>query len=324
MPQPELNPPYIHRVVVPLPFPVAPLNVYFIQEPVPTLIDTPPKGHSFLKLLNQELNTLGCSVADIKRIILTHPHFDHYGLTCDIVEKSGAEVYASSGTQQSFHAKAIEEDERFHQDLMLRAGAPIEWIQYVGQKFGAWAKLYSCELTVSQYLEEGSMVNLGAGESSIVRVPGHTPWCILVHDLENRSAFTGDFLLDHIVSNTIVQRPSIVPKSYGSLKALIGSLKKVRDLQLRIALPGHGRLIEDPNKRIDNILESISARKSVIYNIVRSRPKTLFNTVTKLFPRMYRHELFLAMSEVIGYLEVLEEEGRVVRKEGDALFFSVC
>lgn len=314
----------IHRLVVPVPFPVDPLNIYLVTEPVPTLIDTPPRGQSFLTLLDQRLNSLGYSIADVERIILTHPHFDHYGSVADIVKKSGAQVYAAAGTQFCFQAEAIEQDKRFQHDLMEKTGAPLPWIEHATKTIGGWAKQYGCDFTPSEYLQDGCPVRLADRDTTVVSVPGHTPWCILIYDQVTGTAFTGDFLLDHISSNPIIQRPSIVPKGYGSLKALISSLRKVRLMELRLALPGHGRLIEDPNARIEELLTLIHDRKSLVYDILAAGRQTLFQMVTRLFPNLRKEELFLAISEFVGHLEVLEEEGSVVRKEGEALGFYVC
>jgi glyoxylase-like metal-dependent hydrolase (beta-lactamase superfamily II) len=315
--QSELKRLGIHRLVVPVPFPVEPLNVYFIEEPVPTLIDTPPKGRSFLKLLEERLDALGYRIADIRRIILTHPHFDHYGLARDIVARSGAEVCAPAGTDLCFRADSIEEDEKFQQDLLLKADAPEQWIEYVKHKFGGWARRYGCDIIPSQYLKHGCTVEIGPDAWVVTSAPGHTPWCILIHDPDSHVAFTGDFLLQNISSNPIVQRPSVIPKGYGSLKALISSLKKARNMGLQLVLPGHGELIEDPNTRIDLLIQFIEERKALVYDIVSSGPQTLFRMVKKLFPRLRRYELFLAVSELIGHLEVLEEEGRVIWEETD-------
>lgn len=268
-----------------------------------------------MRLLRDRLDVLGFSIEDVRRIILTHPHFDHYGLAGDIVLRSKAEVWAAAGTGRFFRTDNIDEDERFQQDLLARAGAPATWIEYVRRKFGGWARRYGCDLTPTRYLEDASRVQIGKGDFRVTSVPGHTPWCMLVHDSDNHVAFTGDFLLYGISSNPIVQRPSVVPEGYGSLKAFISSLKKVRTMGLRLALPGHGRVIEDPNERIDALLRFIEERKELVHHTVRSGPQTLFQMVKKLFPRLRRYELFLAVSEVIGHLEVLEEEGRVVRED---------
>ncbi len=70
----------IHRISVPTPFYVGPVNVYLIEEDPLTLIDAGPRDDASLEGLRSGLNQLGYKLSDIKRIIISHAHADHYGL----------------------------------------------------------------------------------------------------------------------------------------------------------------------------------------------------------------------------------------------------
>jgi glyoxylase-like metal-dependent hydrolase (beta-lactamase superfamily II) len=177
-------------------------------------------------------------------------------------------------------------------------------------------------LTVTYNIGSVDQVPFSSTGLLVTPVPGHTPWCILIHDERNDFGFTGDFLLYEISSNPLIQRPALVPEGYGSLKAYISSLKKVSEIGLGIALPGHGKIIEHPKKRIGSLLAFIEERKVLIHNILLEGPLTPFQLLQKVFPDLNRDELFLAVSEVMGYLEVLESEGKVTRSEGPLIRFS--
>ena len=306
-----------------MPFPVEPLNIYFAEHPVPLLIDTPPRGAAFMALLEEKLAGLGYSVSQIERIIITHPHFDHYGLAEDIAKRSGAEIWVRAGTQVWFedYEQNLREEEQFHREILLKAGAPYEWILQVNRRLFGWLNEYGCRLTPTRYLNEGETIELFSTFTT-VGVPGHTPWCMLIYEPNDKIAFTGDFLLGAISSNPLIYRPSLVPEGYKSLKSYILSLRKVSEMELKTAFPGHGAVIEDPSKRISSLLGFISERKALVLSILQEGTKTPFEMVLKMFPDLVRDELFLAISEVIGYLELLEEEGSAVRTEGTRLCFS--
>ena len=70
----------IHRISVPTPFYVGPVNVYLIEEDPLTLIDAGPRDDASLAALRSGLAQLGHKLSDIKRIIISHAHADHYGL----------------------------------------------------------------------------------------------------------------------------------------------------------------------------------------------------------------------------------------------------
>jgi glyoxylase-like metal-dependent hydrolase (beta-lactamase superfamily II) len=313
----------IKRFSIPIPFPVDPVNVYFVDRPVPTLIDTPPRGPSFMALLEKELGHFGYAITDIRRIVITHPHFDHYGLARDIMSRSGAELWVPGGTEFWFegYEESLRKDEQFHEELLLKAGAPFEWIVEVNRRLWGWVEQYGCAVTPSRYLKEGDAMDLDS-PFTIKAVPGHTPWCIMIYNSEDKFAFTGDFLLGQISSNPLIQRPSIVADGYKSLKALISSLTMVMGMDVRMALPGHGAIIKDPAKRIRSLLDFIFARKALVLHVLRQGEQTPFEMICKIFPRLERDELFLAVSEIMGYLELLEDEGRAKRTEDKLLRFS--
>ena len=82
----------LHCLSLPTPFPVGPVNVYLAEGEPLTLIDTGPKDVLTRAALEAGLAEHGCRVEDLRRVILTHHHVDHIGLTAEIVARSGAEV----------------------------------------------------------------------------------------------------------------------------------------------------------------------------------------------------------------------------------------
>src|SRR5881275_2509053 len=82
----------VHRIIVPTPFYVGPVNVYLIEEEPLTLIDAGPRDEASLAALRAGLRELGYNFSDIRRIIISHAHADHYGLAQRVQEESRATV----------------------------------------------------------------------------------------------------------------------------------------------------------------------------------------------------------------------------------------
>jgi glyoxylase-like metal-dependent hydrolase (beta-lactamase superfamily II) len=132
----------------------------------------------------------------------------------------------------------------------------------------------------------------------------------MLYDDEEGMAFTGDFLLEDISPNPLIQRSWKVPRGYKSLQAYISSLKRVEGMNLALALPGHGRLIENPSERIRKLLNFIEERKKLIVAMfTRDSHRTVFDLVKEVFPGLPSEQLFLAVSEIIAHIEVLRDEG---------------
>jgi glyoxylase-like metal-dependent hydrolase (beta-lactamase superfamily II) len=72
-------------------------NIYFIEGPIPTLIDAPQDIPGNVEELDRGLKDTGYSLNDIKAIFITHPHLDHFG-SARIAKRSGAQVWAIEAT----------------------------------------------------------------------------------------------------------------------------------------------------------------------------------------------------------------------------------
>jgi glyoxylase-like metal-dependent hydrolase (beta-lactamase superfamily II) len=165
------------------------------------------------------------------------------------------------------------------------------------------------------YLKEGDRFQLSSLEFTVTAVPGHTPFCILIHDTENTFGFSGDFL-QGVTTSPLTQRNTDALQPYNSLKSYVSSLQKVRAMGLRVALPGHGEIIEDVSKNAGDILNVIEQRRDAIIHILEVSRCTVVEIAHKLFPDLLPGRLFNAVSEVTAHLEVLEED-RLLTKVGN-------
>jgi glyoxylase-like metal-dependent hydrolase (beta-lactamase superfamily II) len=314
----------IHQLPIQTPFPIGRVNCYFVEEPVPTLIDAPPHGASFLAELQSLLKNLDYALRDIRRIIVTHPHIDHFGSAAAIAAQSQAEIWVSregAGWLEHYETELVEE-ERFSKEFLASAAIPATRVEQGASEFFRLARELAQSVKPAHYLVEGDEVLLGSAVHRFVAVPGHTPWCMLLHNERDRIAFTGDFLLKEVSSNALCQGPHAAPEGYKSLKTYTDSLIKVRGLNLKLALPGHGEVIENPSGRIVDLLTFIGKRKKLIHDILSKGAQTPFQIMNQLFPGLPGNQLFLAISEIMGHLEVLEDEGFVKRCGEHPLCFS--
>jgi glyoxylase-like metal-dependent hydrolase (beta-lactamase superfamily II) len=69
----------VYKIEIPIPFPLKTTNIFFIDEPPRTLVDTGIKTEVSFEVLKNGLETIGFSLNSIERILITHGHIDHYG-----------------------------------------------------------------------------------------------------------------------------------------------------------------------------------------------------------------------------------------------------
>jgi glyoxylase-like metal-dependent hydrolase (beta-lactamase superfamily II) len=313
----------VHLFPLETPFPVGTINVYSSPQPVPTLIDVPPNDGSYREQLKSHLAALGYTLYDMERIVITHPHFDHSGMAGWFADEAGTEIWTSGPSADYLEnfEKEVEQDFQFYHSLWKEAGAPKRTEHYLDEFRDVLIRHMAPIRRISRRLEEGDRVILSMLDCRVLHVPGHTPYCISLGDDVYRLMFTGDFLIKNISSNALVQRP--LHGEYRSLKRYVSSLSRIGGMGFTFALPGHGLPVEDMKRRIGDLLSFIHARKMAVLEILKERPSTPYEIMKVLFPDLPHTEMLLGLSEVMGQLELMEDEGIIKRVHGDtALLFS--
>ena len=141
-----------------------------------------------------------------------------------------------------------------------------------------------------------------------IATPGHAAehLSFLLSDAGGRFAcFCGDLILG--TGSTIVG-----PRRLGgSLADYLGSLERLRDLDLTVLYPGHGPEVDDPRAKIEEYIEHRMMRERRLVAALdrgeRSR-EALLDEVWDDVPRQLRPAAAIAME---AHLEKLDEEGRL-------------
>jgi glyoxylase-like metal-dependent hydrolase (beta-lactamase superfamily II) len=312
----------IHRLRIPTPFAVGRVNCYLIEDEPLTLVDTGPNSGKALDELQRQLADHGRAIADLELLILTHQHIDHLGLVEIIAEHSGAEVAAIDVAVErlaNFGEDADREDE-FATQLMLRHGIPedvVYALQSVSRSFRAWG----ARAKVTWPLSDGADLRLRDRTLQVLHRPGHSPSDTVFWDSQQRILLAADHLIKHISSNPLISRPlDGSPQRTQALVAYLDSLRKTRELPAEVVLPGHGEPITDHVSLIDQRLELHRRRAEKIYALIAERPRTGYELAQELWGNVAVRQAFLTLSEVIGHLDLLINDGRVREVEvGDVI-----
>jgi hypothetical protein len=105
------------------------------------------------------------------------------------------------------------------------------------------------------------------------------------------------------------------PKSLVLYKA---SLQRTASMDIAQALPSHGPVIHDVEALVAQRLSFHRRRMDRIEQALINCARTTWDVTQALFPDRSPLDTFLAVSEVIGHLDLLEMENRIVvdNKEG--------
>ncbi len=317
-------PNYLHTLTLPTPFPVGPVNTYLSLGDEPALIDTGPNDPDSIAALRAQLAERGLAFRDIRRIVITHAHVDHFGLAAQIVAESGAMVYSHPRNQGWLLDFENEMDRRrdFYRAVFVASGAPRELAEGTGQGLRRLSQ-YGASVPADKFvaIDEGDSIKLGEDKWSVLFTPGHANGLVCLYDSTSRTLLSNDHLLRDITSNPILEPP--VRGGEQRPRALvnyIASLERTARMDVKIALPGHGEPVEDVRALIAGRLAFHRTRLDVIEQHVHNGAATVYELTSLLFPNLKSLDVFLGLSEVVGHLDVLEEEKRVVRTEREGVW----
>ena len=273
--------------------------------------------------MRAELAARGFAFKDIRRVIITHAHVDHFGLAAHIVAESGARVLSHSRNHwwlTDFEREWVGRH-AYYRDLFVRNGVPLELADRVIKGMRVMMQ-YAASVPEDKFvaLEDGDAIQLGKDTWRVVYAPGHANGLICLYESGSRTLISSDHLLRDITSNPVMEPPirgeTERPRA---LLEYLASMEKTARLDIRITLPAHGEPIYDVRALVDGRVAFHRSRLDHIEAQLECCAETPYEICNLLFPDLKAMDVFLGMSEVIGHLDILQAEGRVHVEESNGL-----
>ena len=133
-----------------------------------------------------------------------------------------------------------------------------------------------------------------------------------------------DHLIAHISSNPLIARPLGADGEYTgprpqALITYMESLRRTREMDLDVVLPGHGRSILDHVSLIDERMRLHERRAEKIAGLIDERPSTAHAIAQQMWGNVAVTQAYLTLSEVLGHVDLLVRDGRVVEVQDDGV-----
>jgi glyoxylase-like metal-dependent hydrolase (beta-lactamase superfamily II) len=301
--------PGVFRLRLPLPWPGVPhCNAWAVAAgDGVVLFDTGMHQPGSLAHLERALAMCNLSIENVRLVVCTHAHSDHYGQAAAIVERAGCELWMHPNHG---HMLRMAEDSEAalarRLEVARQSGVPEEPLRRYASKRDAEESGIAAVIEPDRALVPGVVVDTDLGPWTVHETPGHAPSHVCLFQPERRLLISGDHLLGRIS----------LFFDYGSSPDPVGefvhSLDVVERLGARLCLPGHGRTFTDVHAHIEGNRKLISERLTAVLSALEEQPLTAFETV----PRVYGDALspqntHWLLSKVLSYLTHLRAVGRV-------------
>jgi len=296
----------VHHIPLELPWSTpGNVNVYLIEENDGfVMIDCGVDGSEYLKLLEMHLNKLGITFNDIKLLVGTHMHIDHIGLSQRLREFDiPFALYKNSiDYLDEYNDWSI----RF-KDLIKMAKNEYIPASFIDDLKSISTPLYAGNLEKPDMLLSEGRIKSIRRNLNVVFTPGHDYSEISLYDEKTKIVFSGDHILPRITPFIPVQN-----ENSNLLKDFLDSLDKVDHLDHEIIAPGHGNIISNPHKRIEQMKLHHQRRSERILGFLKNEDLTGWEITNKLFPRdLDSLNLRLAFQETLAHLHLLRSQKRV-------------
>lgn len=314
----------VHRLPVPIPFVAAggPVNLYVIEADGGGLVlfDAGLGSEPAQAALAAGFDRLGFRFEEVRRIVVSHGHVDHYGAARWIQERHGGELPVFAHPRDLM--KMDEAGPRFRDQHHLygahffKLGVPIEVMAAMAASGDGSSRL-ARRIPGVRPIEAGAVVEGRALRFEVIEMPGHTPGLICLWAPDRGVLLPADHLLEKVSPNPIVELDAEGRTVHRPLAVYLASLERTRAMEISLIMPGHGPGFSGHRALIDSLLGFYRKRQERLLGLLADRPRTGWELCQAIFPRAGPPEAFLTMSETVANLEVLEDHGAVVRFEED-------
>ncbi|MBP1965592.1 glyoxylase-like metal-dependent hydrolase (beta-lactamase superfamily II) [Paenibacillus aceris] len=304
----------VYPIVVPNPYSLRTFNFYLFQEAgLLTLIDAGVNSEECWEAFLAVMAGNGFVIGDLGRIVITHSHPDHIGIINRIIATHDIPIYAH---HESIHRLKREEEFsklriQFFQELYQNMGCGDIGRQHVTlmREAGTANRLHRIDSPIIP-LYDGAMLS----GLRVIETAGHSPDHIVLGHLQRKWLFAGDLLISHMSSNALIE-PDRAGQRLPTLVQHMDSLHKCLGLEMETVFSGHGEPIYHFKELISRRLQRIYRRADKICQLVASGISIPSELAAAFFKELYRSEFPFVISEIIGYLDLLEKQNRVYKKK---------
>lgn len=271
-----------------------------------------------LEAIRKGLDGLGIRLEDLRTLVVTHNHPDHYGLAGRLVK------LASCGLLMH-HLDAVHIESRYV-DMGTLEAEMESWLRIHGAPAGDLMSMVKGSEGILKLINVakpdievsgGEKIAAGNTEWEIIWTPGHSVGHICLYDRASKAFLSGDHIL-----NPISPSVGLHAQSMGNpLSDYLSSLEAIRELEVETVLPAHGDEFRGFRERIDELMEHHEERLDEICSILqRAGSSTAYETASGMtwnlegdfanWPPFMRR---LATTEALAHIELLVSRGTLRR-----------
>jgi glyoxylase-like metal-dependent hydrolase (beta-lactamase superfamily II) len=273
-----------------------PPNVFLIKDAGEgLLIDA---GFSDDDSFKQRMEFLDAhSDVTLKYILLTHHHYDHSSGAQRLREATGAEIVLHVAEEKWLLSPEEETgDIEIPEDQKEARERAKQWREE------------AAKAVPDIRVEDDAVIKVGGFSVQCLHTPGHTAGHLCFYLPEDKTLFAGDNVLG-------VGTAAIPPPPHGDMGQYVESLRRMKDVDADLLLPGHGPGVKEPQRKIQELIDHRQQREDQILRLLADGRDSVKSLVKAIYPELDKRLLSMAQGQVLSHLHKLQSEGKL-RLEG--------
>jgi glyoxylase-like metal-dependent hydrolase (beta-lactamase superfamily II) len=302
------------RLRLPLPWAGIPhCNAWAIAAgPGIVLVDCGMHQPGSMANLERALDQVHVRLDNVRRLLITHAHSDHWGQAAPVRERAGCEMWmhpnhahatANAGDPAAVLARRLE--------VGRQSGVSLDTLQQYHERHKDDVSGIARMIEPDADLVNGVTIDSDIGPWDVYETPGHCPSHVCLFQREHRILISGDHVLGRI---SVFLEYGWSPDPVGEFLA---SLDLVDALDARLALSGHGKPFTDVHAHIEGNRKLVAGKLEAIGERVQREPQTALSLAREIYeqPLVEGNAAWL-LAETLCFLTHLEVQGHV-RRESD-------
>ncbi|GII87447.1 MBL fold metallo-hydrolase [Sphaerisporangium siamense] len=305
---------------IPVPIPINPLRyvlVYALELPDGVaIVDAGWNTDEAYAALSDGLGAAGYAMGDVRAVLVTHIHPDHYGLAGRVRENSGAWIGLHPADarllRERYDEPEIETLVARQRAMLARSGVP----PLTADELSGASMAIRDHVSMARpdrLIEDGAALDLPGWDLRAVWTPGHSPGHLCFVSPSRRLLFSGDHVLARITPIVAVH-PQSAPNP---LADYLDALAAVKRFEVDEVLPAHEYRFLELAERVDDVMAHHERRLAEIEAAVAAADGiACWDVTTRLtwsrpwetIPPFMRRA---ATNETLAHLVYLEARGRL-------------
>ncbi len=302
--------PGLWRLRLALPWPGVPhCNAWALAAPGGiVLVDTGMHEPGSLAQLERALEQVGYRIEDVRLLVCTHAHSDHWGQAGPICERAGCELWMHPNHRHALESASHPESALARRiEVGRQSGVPEGALRRYAEQVKEIPSGIARVVRPDRELVAGVEIETDLGCFTVFETPGHAPSHACLFQAERRLLISGDHLLGRI---SLYYDYGWTPDPVGEF---LRSLDVVDELGARLCLAGHGKPFTDVQGHVQGNRTLVRQRLEAVERALAGDART----VVEIVPEVYGEALTQTnaawlLTQTLCYLRHLKHSGQVV------------